>query len=161
MGPRETLTASRRRQTRSRCLGPSVHLIVFFSSSSCPSLVVPLYTIFNVPQRPPVKNMLRKTRRFGCGLRSYVAREVCFPGSSTNSPPILSLRLPVRLPHKSSECRVLLYHWEDHRAPEQVRFWPRVLHHEHANAISRESGHAFSRTRCVLPLFFFPSTCRN
>ena len=62
----------------------------------------PLYH-FQRPAKTTRKNMLRRTRRFGCGLRSYS---------------ILTLRLPVHLPHKSSECRVLLCHWQDHRTPE-------------------------------------------
>ena len=32
-------------------------------------------SIRNVLLRPPVEKMLRKTRRFGGGLRSYVERE--------------------------------------------------------------------------------------
>jgi hypothetical protein len=101
----------------------SFSCILFFSSSWRPSLVVPLYPFSMSHEDHPYKTSYAfqdaHDSDFGGGLLYSTflrrARRV-LTGSSTNSvgsSPILSLRLhlSVRLPHKSSECRVILYHW--------------------------------------------------
>jgi hypothetical protein len=141
--------ASRRQTRRSLTLSEIDAGYVFFmmSVTSRSPLSIP-----SVPLRPPVENTLRKTRRFEGGLGSYIAcEEISRVLASTRSfhLQILSLRLPVRLPHKSSEYRVLLYRWQNHRTPASVSVSASSMHyHEHAKLRTRDPESVATRSQC-------------